>query len=198
MLNVHFTGLALRSTAWLRACRRAAWLFLLWQACGCVSDPYGFAPQYVPRSDEQGYLKRAVEPSYEEVRRDPASYQQALVAWFGVVDEVQPRKGEPGAVRVSLRQHFHQDRHLCTDQFSSSCRVTISEREGGPFTVWLQLRPEDREGRNRVYSGSLLKVYGRAVPEYDERGGPILRGDYYRHWPRGTYVTTRRSVNMRR
>lgn len=174
--------------AWL-----CTWVML---AVGCVSNPYGFAPQYVPNSDEEPLMERAVEPSYEEVRRDPANYQQALVAWFGVVEQVHPAKG--AEVRVTLNQHFHQDRHLCTDQFASSCRVTISEREGGPFSVLLTLQPEDREGRNRLYAGSLLKVYAHPKTDYDERGGPILRAEYYRHWPRGTYVTTRRSVNMRR
>lgn len=172
-------------------------LLLLHMLLACASDPYSFAPQYVPRSDEEPFSEAAVEPSYEEVRRDPASYQTKVVGWFGIVDTVAALDAS-GATRIALDHHFHQDRHLCADQFDSSCRVTISERAGGPFSIVTRLRPEDREGRNRVYAGSLLKVYGHVTTEYDERGGPVIRADYYRHWPRGTYVTTGRSANMRR
>ena len=52
------------------------------------------------------------------------------------------------------------------------------------------LEPEDKTGRDRLYAGSLVKVYGHVTPEYDDRGGPIVKADYYRHWPRGNYVTT--------
>jgi len=49
-----------------------------------------------------------------------------------------------------------------------------------------------------VTSGSLLKVYGKALADYDDRGGPLLATEYYRHWPLGTYVNTARATNMRR
>jgi hypothetical protein len=101
-------------------------------------------------------------------------------------------------VRVALDLRFHQERHLCTDQFDDSCRVTISEKEGGPFSAVVTLRSEDREGRDRVTSGSLLKVYGKPLADYDDRGGPLLATEYYRHWPLGTYVNTARATNMRR
>jgi hypothetical protein len=163
----------------------------------CSSNPYGYAPQYAPLSQEEPYLEKGIDQSYEEVRRDPSSHQRELIAWFGVVDDVQPPAASP-TVRVAMSLHFHQERHLCTDQFDSSCRVTISDKAGGPFSATLTLKPEDREGRDRVYAGSLLKIYGHATTDYDDRGGPIIKVDYYRHWPRGTYVTTRRAVNMRR
>ncbi len=165
--------------------------------CACASNPYGYAPQYVPLSAEEPYLEKGLDQSYEDVRRDPAGHQQELIAWFGVVDDVQ-KTGADGQVKVALTLHFHQARHLCTDQFDSSCRVTISEKAGGPFSALLQLRPEDREGRDRVYAGSLLKVYGHVTTDYDDRGGPILKADYYRHWPHGTYVTTLNATKMRR
>jgi hypothetical protein len=166
-------------------------------ASACASDPYGYAPQYVPVSDEEPFMEGATEPSYEEVRRDPSSYQAGRIGWYGVVDSIDGPAAS-GRARVALSHHFHQERHLCADQFDSSCRVTVSQRAGGPFTAWVDLRPEDRDGRNRVYAGSLLKVYGQVTTEYDDRGGPVFRVEYYRHWPRGTYVTTGRSANMRR
>jgi hypothetical protein len=36
------------------------------------------------------------------------------------------------------------------------------------------------------------------LTEYDDRGGPILKADYYRYWPVGTYVTTGNANAMRR
>jgi hypothetical protein len=172
-------------------------LLVLVSLCACASNPYGYAPQYVPLSSEEPYLERGVDQSYEELRRDPSSHQQELVAWFGVVESA-PKVGSSAEVHVALNLHFHQERHLCTDQFDSSCRVTISDKTGGPFSAILVLKPNEREGRDRVYTGSLLKVYGHVTTEYDDRGGPIIKADYYRHWPHGTYVTTRRAVNMRR
>jgi hypothetical protein len=164
---------------------------------GCASNPYGYAPEYAPLSAEEPYFEQGRAAGYEEVRRDPAGYSEPLVAWFGVVQRVEPIAGS-GKTLVSMQLHFHQARHLCADQFDSSCRVTISERQGGPFSARIALRPEDQGGRDRVYAGSLLKVYGKVAPDYDQDGGPILEAEYYRHWPRGTYVTTSRRGNMRR
>jgi len=186
----------MRKTGSIPHCGLPAVAALAWM-CGCGGNPYGYAPQYAPLSYEKPYLEKGVEQSYEEVRRDPLSHSRELLAWFGTVDNVQPVAGTD-QVRVAMSLHFHQERHLCTDQFDSSCRVTISDKAGGPFSAIMTLRPGDRSGRDRVYAGSLLKIYGHATTDYDSRGGPILKADYYRHWPLGTYVTTGRAVNMKR
>jgi hypothetical protein len=179
----------------LALCLVAVVLAVLLAACG--GNSYGYAPEYAPLSDEESYFESAIDQSYEDIRRDPSSFAGSTVSWFGIVDEVKPI-GHQGQATIALTLRFHQPRHLCTDQFDSSCRVTISEKEGGPFSAVLTLREEDIAGQNRVYGGSLLRVYGKPVADYDERGGPILKVEYYRHWPRGTYVTTGRRVNMRR
>jgi hypothetical protein len=172
-------------------------LLLATMLCACGGNPYGYAPQYAPLSEEEPYFEQGVALSYEEVRRDPIGHQDQTLAWFGVVEDVKPA-GNSGQVRVALGLRFHQPRHLCSDQFDSSCRVTISDKVGGPFSALVTLRPDDRAGRDRVYAGSLLKVYGKVTSEYDDRGGPIIETAYYRHWPLGTYVNTRRATNMRR
>jgi hypothetical protein len=172
-------------------------LLLAAVVCACGGNPYGYAPQYAPLSDEEPHYERGLALSYEDVRRDPLGHRDQTLAWFGVVEDVKP-VGSSGEARVSMSLRFHQPRHLCTDQFDSSCRVTISDKTGGPFSAIVTLRPEDRSGRDRVYAGSLLKIYGQVTTEYDDRGGPIVRTAYYRHWPRGTYVNTRRAGNMRR
>lgn len=176
---------------------RPSILLLTALLAACGGNPYGYAPEYAPLSDEEPHYERGLALSYEDVRRDPVGHQAQDLAWFGVVQAVKP-VGASGQVQVALDLRFHQPRHLCTDQFDDSCRVTISDKAGGPFSALVTLRPEDREGRDRVYAGSLLKIYGRVTTDYDDRGGPIVKADYYRHWPRGQYVTTRRAVNMRR
>ena len=175
------------------------WLLVLWllPAYACSSNPYGYAPEYVPLSDEESYDEHGLELSYEEVRRDPMGNQDKSLAWFGLVESVKPVAGKD-QVTVAMQLVFHQPRHLCSDQFDSSCRVTISEKSGGPWTAVLTLKPENRAGRDRITPGSLLKVYGHVATDYDERGGPIVTAQYYRHWPHGTYVNTRRAGNMRR
>lgn len=176
--------------------RNASTLFAV-LLCACGGNPYGYAPEYAPLSEEDDYYDEGLALSYEEVRRDPLGHREQLIGWFGVVQQVEPAAAS-GEVRVAMDLRFHQPRHLCTSQFDDSCRVTISDKTGGPFSAIVTLRPEDREGRDRLYAGSLLKVYGNVTSDYDDRGGPILKAAYYRHWPRGHYVTTRRAVNMRR
>ena len=115
---------------------------------------------------------------------------------FGVVTAVESiREGW----RVALQVRTHQDRHLCQEETDASCRVTVSERDGGPFTAVVTLRDDDLRGENRVQVYSLLRVFGPVVQgQYDERGGPVIRAEYYRHWPRGEYVTTAAASAMRR
>jgi hypothetical protein len=166
-------------------------------ACGGAAQKYGFSREYEPLSEEEDYFETAEQVSYEELRRDPAVYQDRIVAWFGVVTVIDIDE-ETNLARAALDLRFHQERHLCADQFESSCRVTVSERSGGPFTAIMTLREEDAWGKNRVYTGSLLKVYGTPRDEFDDQGGPILETKYYRHWPRAIYVTTASKNIMRR
>ncbi len=163
----------------------------------CGGPQYGFARHYQPLSDEEELNETAEAASYEELRRDPTAYREKLIGWFGVVTEARTDPAT-GQTRAAMELRFHQQRHLCSDQFESSCRVTVSEKTAGPFTAVLKLHPEDIEGKDRVYRGSLLKVYGSPDGEFDDQGGPVIRAQYYRHWPRGAYVTTAATGVMRR
>jgi hypothetical protein len=165
-------------------------------AAGCGGGRYGYAHEYEALGEEQPYMQRSVELTYEEVRRTRLEQQQ-LVGWFGVVT-APPEIQSDGTARVVLSLRAHQDRHLCATSSSDSCRVTVSEREIGPFSAILTIRPEDREGRLRIWVGSLVKVYGVATGEEDAQGGPVLRAEWYRHWPPHYYVTTASAGAMRR
>lgn len=171
-----------------------AWLLLL--AVGCAgAGPYSYSRSYEPLDDEEPYVGQAMPYSYEDVRRDPDGHKGELLAWFGTVDTV---AGQGGKTRVALSQRLHRTRHACSGDSDSTCRVTISPKVGGPFTALLEVQPEHRSGRDRIAPGSLLKVYGRVIEGFDDRGGPLLEVLYYRHFPAGTYVLSGATERMRR
>lgn len=171
-------------------------LFVLAASVGCGGNPYGYAPEYQTLSEEAPHNERATELSYEEVRRDPEGHQDRTLGWFGVVTAF---KQEPdGKARIGLSLRFHQERHLCAGPTDDTCRVTISERSGGPFTAVINVRAEDLVGSTRLNVGSLVRLYGRVNGDLDDEGGPIVLADYYRYWPHGAYVTTASRNSMRR
>jgi hypothetical protein len=170
-----------------------AWLGLA--ACG-GSHNYNHARSYEPLRAERGHHERGQVVPYEDVKRDPNGFKDTEIAWFGVVRGLEELPD--GKARLALELRAHQARHQCAERSESSCRLTIAERDLGPFSVDVALAADEKSGRDRVWVGSLLKIYGRPTGDYDDRGGPILAVDYYRHWPRGTYVTTGQRGGMRR
>jgi len=165
--------------------------------CGCYNPgPYGYDHHYVPLDAEEELYEQAQEAVYNDVRTDPEDFQGQLVLWFGVVEEVGSMDGDAHLIRMGFRTH--QERHLCEEQERQTCRVTVSQASSGSFTAAVRLRAEDRSGRNRVNPGSLMAVYCRITGEYDAEGGPLLRADFYRHWPRGQWVHTGMRGQMRR
>jgi hypothetical protein len=164
-------------------------------ACG-GGGRYGYARTYEPIDGERAYMERATDASYEEVRRARPE-EQPYVSWFGIA--LGPPETHDGVTRVRLSLRAHQERHLCDSEYADSCRVTISERELGNFTAQITMRPEDASsGNERLWQGSLVRVYGRSVGESDASGDPVIVGEWYRHWPRHTFVTTAMSGRMRR
>lgn len=166
---------------------------------GCASaGRYGYAREYVYLSDERAYGDRADETAvYDEVRRLPDRFNDRLISWWGIVTDVE--NSNNGAARVTMQLRTHQARHLCEDETDASCRVTINDRDGGSFTAVVTLSPDDQAGENRVQPLSVLRVYGTVMQgDYNREGGPILRAQYYRHWPRGQYVTSSAAGALRR
>ena len=63
----------------------------------------------------------------------------------------------------------------------------------------VKLNGEDDIGKLSVGAGSLLRVVGTIRDDVDPNdGSPMVRVSYYRHWPRGYYVTTKDRATMRR
>lgn len=145
---------------------------------------------------EKKHLERAQQLPYEQVKSAPYDYRNTEIAWFGVVQEI----GElpDGRTQLTLGFRAHQARHLCQDEYRDSCRVTVSEHSPGTFVTRLKLEPHEKTGKERVWVGSLLVIYGRPTGDYDERGNPVIEATYHRHWPRAYYVTTAQRAAMRR
>jgi hypothetical protein len=161
---------------------------------------YSYAREYVFLSDERAFAERVDESAvYDEVRRMPDRFNDRLLSWWGIVTDVERPASASAPTRITMQLRTHQARHLCEDETDASCRVTINDRDGGSFTAIVQLQPDDFEGENRVQPLSVLRVYGTVIQgEYNREGGPILRAQYYRHWPRGQYVTSSAAGAMRR
>lgn len=191
-----------------RPCAAGALLALLAAlAAACGGGGYGHARSYEPTSREDDLLEGTTNVTYEEVRRLPASFRTAKLAWFGVVEEVTPT-GE-GRARLVLSHRTLQPRNYCADETSGSCRVTVSERAGGQFIAFVALRVSDEApGPKKLAPGSLVRVIGTPHGELmkispadmptSEPGVPVLEASWYRHWPRTEYVTTGASAIMRR
>ena len=163
----------------------------------CGGNHFGFARTYTALSEERDLLRTERDVTFEDVRRTPQNFKDANLGWFGVVTDVS--EADNGRVRVLLSYRIHQDRHLCYDERVDSCRVTVSDRETGQFTALLTLHAgDDDDGRDRLAPGSLIKLYGSTTGDLDAQGGPVIDVHYYRHWPRGTYVTTADREHMRR
>jgi hypothetical protein len=163
---------------------------------GCGGGQYGFSRTYEPLITERPHLEKAQELPLEDVRKAPYDYKTVEVAWFGVVQSI--HELEDGRTELYLAARVHQARHLCRDEYQDSCRITVSESSPGNFVARLKLKGEERTGKERVWVGSLFKIYGTPTGDYDEKGDPVLDTAYYRHWPRGFYVTTAQRSGMTR
>lgn len=166
-------------------------------AVGCASGgQYGYARTYAALGPEEPFLRRASrEAVLDEVQRMPERFHNELISWFGVVTDVQ--LGGGGQARITAQLRAHQERHLCEDETEGSCRVTVSEADGGPFAFTTRLRPDDEAGENRIQPGALIRVYG-TISADRAAGPPVLQAQFYRHWPRGQYVTTAARGNFLR
>lgn len=165
---------------------------------GCRSaGPYGYAPSYVPTDDEATSTNGARE-------YDPVMYQREADAWrrsktslFGVVTSRAPGPG--GAAYLTLSVRRLEPRNLCSNaNDEDTCRVTVSNRDFGVVHALAVLRPEDETGERSVGAGSLVRLAGQFGEDVDPTdGAPVLRGSFYRHWPRH-YFVTRSSADLMR
>jgi hypothetical protein len=171
----------------------------------CGPGPYGFSRYYTPTKEEAPFDETSLEFTYGAVAARPQDYEGRLIGWFGIVESVKP--AEDGRFLVRMAFHKHKERHLCEGETESTCRVTVNHKATGGFTAILALRPEDQMASlDKVQNGTLIRVFGKLrcnkdangnpKCEYDEKGGVILDGVFYRQWPARYYRTTRTAGKM--
>jgi hypothetical protein len=177
--------------------RSLTFVFLISVLAGCSSPgEYGYARVYSPLDDEEKATSGVREYDPVMAERDPNDWKKARVHLFGVV---KARADVPGGAYLTLGMRTLAPRNLCDDADEQSCRVTISAREHAVVHVVVRLKSGDDVGRLSVRPGSLVRAVGSLGGETDASdGGAVLRAEYYRHWPRGEYVTNADSDHMRR
>jgi hypothetical protein len=131
------------------------------------------------------------------VERMPEAWKKAKITVFGVVKRRTDAKG--GGAYITLGMRTVADRNLCDAPDESSCRVTVSAREHAVVHAIARLRSGDDLGNTSILPGSLVRVVGHLTDDVDPSDGAlVMRADYYRHWPRGEYVTMADSDHMKR
>ncbi len=163
---------------------------------GCASPgPYGYARTYVPIDGEQAEVDGAREYDPVMSTRRPKEWKAKPVQLFAVVSSRAP--GPDGFTLMNVSMRRAEDRNLCSDESSESCRVTVTAKAFATLQVLVKLAPQDDAGPGRVEPGSLLRLVGK-LESVGGDGTPVLRASWYRHWPGDQYVTTAAREHMRR
>jgi hypothetical protein len=175
------------------------WVLLLTVLfAGCHSaGPYGYSKTYEPLADEERATARAREYDPIMAQREPEAWRKTPVALFGVVTT--RGAGPSGSAYLTLSVRRREQRNLCINgNDEDTCRVTVTDADFGIVHALVPLRPEDDFGEHSVGAGSLVRVVGLFGQDNDPNdGAPVVRANYYRHWPRNFYVTRASAPNMR-
>lgn len=177
---------------------RALAAALVLSTLGCSSaGPYGFSRYYSPLPAEEEAIEGAREYDPVMAERDPDDWRKSKVTLFGVV---RSRKDGPnGTAYLTLGMRVLAARNLCDDFDEETCRVTVSSKEHAIVHVLAKLSKDDSIGKESVGPNSLLRVVGNLSDNVDpDDGMPVLKATYYRHWPRGYYVTSADATHLRK
>lgn len=164
---------------------------LVFAAAACHSPgPYGYARVYSPLGDEQKAAAHATDYDPARVTRNPGAWKGKPVSVFGVVRSRSDGPGGAAYLTLSVRKlaaHNH-----CATRDDDSCRVTVGNHELAVVHALVKLSSRDDIGKESVAPDSLVRVIGRIGDSVDPNDGmPVIHADYYRHWPKSEYVTTR-------
>jgi hypothetical protein len=171
-----------------------AFALLVVSACSSAG-PYGYSRTYVPLSAEEDAAGGAKEYDPVMAERDKAEWKKQKVSVYGVVNK--RAAGPNGMAYVTLSVRSLEIRNLCEALDEQTCRVTVGEREFAIVHALLKLTPGDDIGEKSINRGSLVRVLGKLTDDVDpEDGTPVLKADYYRHWPRNFFVTTASRPDM--
>lgn len=165
-------------------------------ACG-GGGTYGHSRVYSPTSAEEHAVAAAKEYDPVMAQRAPEQWRGKPVSLFGVVTN--RGTGPGGATYLALSMRTLATRNLCDADDEDSCRVTVSDHEHAVVHVLIKLNGDDDLGERSVGMSSLLRIVGTTGDDVDPNDGtPIFRATFYRHWPRGFYVTAKAAAVLRR
>lgn len=172
----------------------SACMLLSLSACSSAG-PYGYSRTYSPLSAESDAAEGAREYDPVMAERDKAEWRKHKTSLFGVV--VKRAEGPAGMAYVTLSMRNLEIRNLCDQLDEQTCRVTVSEHEFAIVHALLKLSPGDDIGEKSLNRGSLVRVIGKLTDEVDQEDGtPVVKAEYYRHWPRNFFVTTASRPDM--
>lgn len=156
---------------------------------GCHSaGQYGYARSYDALSEEEDAAEGAREFDPVMMEREPESWRGTKLSIFGVVKGRSEAPGGGAYLTLSVRRLL--DRNLCDTMDEDTCRVSITDHEFGLIHATVKLQPEDDIGKLSLSAGSLVRVIGTLTDDVDKNDGmQVLKGTYYRHWPRNYFVT---------
>jgi hypothetical protein len=179
-----------------RKCSGAVALAALALAACHSAGPYGYARSYSPLSEEEDAAEGTKEYDPVMIEREPGSWRGQRLSIFGVVKQRSQAPGGNAYLTLSVRTLA--TRNLCDQMDEDTCRVTVSDHEFAVLHAIVKLRPEDDLGKQSLAPGSLVRVVGTLTDGVDKTDGmQVLKGNYYRHWPRNFYVTMADRDHMR-
>jgi hypothetical protein len=158
---------------------------------------YGHSVNYEALGAEETPVAGSREYDPVMFQRQPEEWHKKPTSLFGIVTNRGMGPGGGAYLAVSVRRL--ETRNLCANaNDEDSCRTTVSDRDFGVVHLILALRAEDDVGEHSMGIGSLVRSVGTFGQDVDPNdGSPILRVTYYRHWPRGFFVTKASADNMR-
>lgn len=179
--------------------RRAAALLLLPLAslAGCGAGPYGHSRTYSPLDAEEVASQGAEEYDPVMVKRQPDAWQRKKVSLFGVVTRRADLAG--GKADLTLSMRTLEPRNLCETSAEDSCRTTVSDSEHDRLHALVTFAAAtDEIGQYSIGVGSLVRVVGTVAAPDANDATQVVEASYYRHWPRGFFVTRSAASILRR
>jgi len=147
--------------------------------------------------EEESAAEGAITYDPVMAKRSPDKWRGKSISVFGVV--LDRTAGAGGQAEAKLSVRTLEPRNLCESGDEDSCRVTVSEHEHAVVHVLVKLGVDDDIGPHSLGPASLVRIVGKLTDEvHPADGEPVLQATYYRHWPRGFYVTTADRKFMRR
>ncbi len=165
-------------------------------ACSSAG-PYGYSRAYSANDDEEAAVENASEYDPVMAQREPDTWKKQKIMLFGIVTS--RKEGPGGAAYLTLSMRTLAERNLCDDFDEETCRVTVGDHEHVVVHALAKLKGDDQLGKFSVGAGSLVRVVGKLSDNVDpDDGMPVLEAQFYRHWPRGYFVTSADASHMRR